>query len=58
VRAFRRAGGVVRQGKGSHVVIEMPDGQVFPIPGKIKVGLLAGIIRQSGLTVEEFLANL
>ena len=58
VRAFKRAGGEVRKGKGSHVNIKMrPNGQLITIPvtGEIKVGLLKAAIRKAGLTEEEFI---
>ena len=32
VKAFTKAGGVVRQGKGDHVNIKMPNGQLITIP--------------------------
>lgn len=51
----------LRQGHGSHEIWKTPDGKKFPIPrhpGDIHRGLLAGIIKQSGLqmSVTEFLA--
>jgi predicted RNA binding protein YcfA (HicA-like mRNA interferase family) len=32
VRAFANAGGKIRPGKGDHVNIKMPDGQLITIP--------------------------
>jgi predicted RNA binding protein YcfA (HicA-like mRNA interferase family) len=60
VRAFVRAGGIQRKGKGDHVNIKMPNGQLITIPGQaeLKVGLLKAAIRKSGLTDEEFVALL
>jgi len=56
IKAFERAGGKSRQGKGDHVNIKMPNAQLLTIPGgTLKVGLLQAAIRKSGLTVEEFL---
>jgi predicted RNA binding protein YcfA (HicA-like mRNA interferase family) len=57
IRAFENAGGVRRHGKGSHVNVKMPNGQLITIPGhgEVKIGLLQAAIRRSGLTVEEFL---
>jgi hypothetical protein len=51
----------LRQGHGSHEIWKTPDGRKFPIPrhpGDIHRGLLASIIKQSGLqmSVTEFLA--
>lgn len=57
VQLFRRAGGVRRSGKGSHVAIKMPNGQLVTIPcrGTLKVGLLRAAIRKAGLSVADFL---
>lgn len=57
IRAFERAGGVRRSGKGSHVNIKMPNGQLVTIPdhGAVKTGLLQTALRKAGLTVDEFL---
>lgn len=51
----------VRQ-RGSHVVMrkDTPEGDVgcsVPLHKELAVGTLRGIIRQAGLTVEEFLEN-
>lgn len=56
VRVFARAGGMVRPGKGDHVNIKMPNGQLItiPVPGEVKIGLLKAAIRKAGLTEEEF----
>jgi predicted RNA binding protein YcfA (HicA-like mRNA interferase family) len=56
VRAFVSAGGTVRKGKGDHVNIKMPDGQLITIPvsGVVKIGLLKSAIRKAGLSDEEF----
>ncbi len=56
IRAFEKAGGMVRKGKGSHVNIKMPNGQLITIPtGEVKIGLLKTAIRKAGLTEEEFM---
>ena len=51
IKAFVKAGGVVRQGKGDHVNIKMPTGQLITIPvsGDLKIGLLKSAIRKAGL---------
>ena len=56
VRAFINAGGTVRHGKGDHVNIKMPGGQLITIPvsGEVKIGLLKAAIKKAGLTEEEF----
>ena len=57
IKAFLRAGGIRRSGKGDHVNIKMPNGQIITIPAskELKVGLLKAVIRKAGLTEEEFL---
>ena len=58
IQAFVRAGGTRRKkGKGDHVNIKMPNGQIVTIPnrGTVKIGLLKAAIGKSGLTDEEFL---
>ncbi len=56
IKAFVRAGGVQRGGKGDHVNIKMPNGRILTIPGRgeIKIGLLKDAIRKAGLTEEQF----
>ena len=57
VKAFIRAGGMKRPGRGDHVNIKMPNGMIITIPGKseLKVGLLKSAIRKAGLNEEQFL---
>jgi predicted RNA binding protein YcfA (HicA-like mRNA interferase family) len=57
VKAFVKAGGAVRQGKGDHVNIKMPNSQLITIPvsGDLKIGLLKSAIRKAGLDDEDFL---
>jgi predicted RNA binding protein YcfA (HicA-like mRNA interferase family) len=57
IGALERAGGKIRTGRGSHVNIKMPNGQLITIPfhGQVKVGLLRAALRKAGLPVEEFL---
>lgn len=57
IRAFEKAGGTRRPGKGSHVNIKMPNGLIITIPyhGTVKTGLLQAAIKKAGLTVERFL---
>jgi len=56
VKAFVNAGGKVRLGKGDHVNIKMPNGQLITIPvsGEVKIGLLKAAIKKAALTEEEF----
>jgi predicted RNA binding protein YcfA (HicA-like mRNA interferase family) len=57
VKAFVKAGGVEKQGKGDHVNVKMPNGLIITIPAsmEIKIGLLKAAIRKAGLTEEEFI---
>ena len=50
----------MRKGRGSHVNIKMPNGQLITIPitGELKIGLLKAAIRKAGLTEKEFTALL
>jgi predicted RNA binding protein YcfA (HicA-like mRNA interferase family) len=53
--ALERAGGSRRPGKGSHINIKMPNGQIITFSGSrqpIKIGLLKAMIRKAGLTEE------
>ena len=57
IRAFERAGGVARQGKGAHVNIKMPNGQIITFSATkapIKIGLLRAMLRKSGISDNEF----
>jgi len=57
LRAFIRAGGIERPGKGDHVNIKMPNGVIITLPdkGELKIGLLKSAIHKAGLTEEEFI---
>ncbi len=59
ITALERAGGVTRKGgKGDHVNIKMPNGQIITFSGRrepIKVGLLKAMLRKAGLAEEEFI---
>jgi len=61
IKAFERAGWMVRNQTGSHVILKK-DGEpnLLTIPvhkGKpIKKGLLVAQIKAAGLTIEEFLS--
>ncbi|MDO8472443.1 MAG: type II toxin-antitoxin system HicB family antitoxin [Dehalococcoidia bacterium] len=57
IAALERAGGIVRKsGKGDHVNLKMPNGQIVTFSGRrdpIKVGLLKAKLRKAGLTEQE-----
>jgi len=56
IKAFIRAGGKKRPGKGDHINIKMPNGMIITILGKgeLKIGLLKAAINKAGLTEEKF----
>ena len=57
VRALERAGGIPRQGKGDHMNVKMPNGQIVTFSGTrepVKIGLLKAMLRKAGLSEEQF----
>jgi predicted RNA binding protein YcfA (HicA-like mRNA interferase family) len=60
LKAFIKAGGIPRKGKGDHFNVKMPNGQIITIPGskELKIGLLKAAIKKAGLTDEEFISLL
>ncbi len=58
IAALERAGGVVRKGgKGDHVNVKMPNGQIITFSGRrepVKIGLLKAMLRKAGLSEAEF----
>ncbi|MGC9445357.1 MAG: type II toxin-antitoxin system HicA family toxin [Candidatus Methanospirareceae archaeon] len=60
IKTFVKAGGIERKGKGDHVNVKMPNGQLITIPRskELKIGLLKAAIKKAGLTEEEFLSLL
>jgi predicted RNA binding protein YcfA (HicA-like mRNA interferase family) len=59
VRALERLGyGVARQ-RGSHLVLRKgSSGCVVPNHHELKVGTLAGMLKQAGISPEDFIATL
>jgi predicted RNA binding protein YcfA (HicA-like mRNA interferase family) len=60
IRALKRAGFVELRQKGSHVSLERRVGEqvfktVVPMHQQLAKGTLSDILKQSGLTLEEFL---
>jgi predicted RNA binding protein YcfA (HicA-like mRNA interferase family) len=61
IRALERAGFVIRRTHGSHYILSHPDDPAravtVPVHGNrdLKPGTLRSIVRQAGLSVEEFL---
>jgi predicted RNA binding protein YcfA (HicA-like mRNA interferase family) len=60
VKGFYHAGGEPRKGKGDHINIKMPNGQLITIPisGEVKLGLLKAAIKKAGLTEDEYMKYL
>ena len=59
IRALERLGfSVVRQ-RGSHIVLRMgSSGCVVPNHKKLKAGTLTGILKQAGVSLNEFISAL
>lgn len=59
IRALERLGFVIRRQTGSHIILRHPvSGHIATVPfhnRDIKRGLLFGIIKQAGLTQQQFL---
>lgn len=54
---LQRAGFVVKRQSGSHVILRHPDGRQTYValhPGDIPTGTFRAILRQAGLTEDEF----
>lgn len=59
VRALQKLGFAVARQKGSHIVMKRgADGCIVPNHAELKTGTLAGVLRQAGVSVEEFVAAL
>ena len=59
VRALRRLGFEQVRQSGSHVIMRRESrGCVVPMHAEIKVGTLAGVLRQAGVSTEEFTSAL
>ena len=57
IKAFIKAGGIKKGGKGDHINVKMPNGKIVTIPSskELKIGLLKAALKKAGLTEEEFL---
>lgn len=59
IRALERLGFVVLRQRGSHIILRRGmTGCVVPDHKELKTGTLSGVLRQAGVTVDEFLAVL
>ena len=56
VRALERLGFIKIRQSGSHVIMRRgAKGCVVPMHGEIKIGTLAGVLRQADISPDEFL---
>jgi len=63
IRALERLGFVQVRQRGSHVVMkrvgsETVSGCVVPLHAELAIGTLRGILKQAGVTPEEFIGTL
>ncbi|MCX8512423.1 MAG: type II toxin-antitoxin system HicA family toxin [Chthoniobacteraceae bacterium] len=59
VRALQRLGFEMIRQKGSHIVMRRgSSGCIVPNHREVKIGTLAGVLRQAGISAEEFIAAL
>jgi len=59
IRALEKLGFVQVRQNGSHVVMRRgASGCVVPTHHEVKIGTLAGLLRQAGVSSEEFAAKL
>ncbi len=59
VRALQRMGFAVARQRGSHIVLRRgSSGCVVPNHRELKTGTLAGVLKQAGVSVEDFLKAL
>jgi predicted RNA binding protein YcfA (HicA-like mRNA interferase family) len=59
IRALERLGFVVRRQRGSHVVLRRGSvGCVVPDHKELKTGTLNGVLKQAGVSPEDFIAAL
>jgi predicted RNA binding protein YcfA (HicA-like mRNA interferase family) len=59
VRALKNMGFVIARQRGSHIVLRRgARGCVVPNHREIKTGTLSGILKQAGLTADEFIRAL
>jgi predicted RNA binding protein YcfA (HicA-like mRNA interferase family) len=59
IRALEKLGFVVARQRGSHVVVRRgANGCVVPNHRELKTGTLAGVLKQAGITAEQFIEAL
>ncbi|HEY2329057.1 MAG TPA: type II toxin-antitoxin system HicA family toxin [Verrucomicrobiae bacterium] len=59
VRALQRLGFEIARQRGSHIIMRRgASGCVVPNHREVKVGTLAGVLRQAGISAEELISAL
>ena len=59
IRALQKLGFVIARQKGSHVILRRSStGCVVPNHKEIKVGTLSSVLKQAGVSADEFMAAL
>jgi predicted RNA binding protein YcfA (HicA-like mRNA interferase family) len=59
IRTLEQMGFMVVRQRGSHIVMRRDsDGCVVPNHRELKIGTLAGLLKQAGVSTEEFIAAL
>jgi len=59
IRALQKLGFVIARQKGSHVIMRRGStGCVVPNHREIKIGTLSGVLKQAGVSPEEFMSVL
>jgi predicted RNA binding protein YcfA (HicA-like mRNA interferase family) len=56
VRALQHLGFIIARQRGSHIVLRRgASGCVVPNHHELKIGTLSGVLKQAGITIEEFI---
>ena len=59
MKALQRLGFEIARQRGSHIIMRRgSSGCVVPNHREVKVGTLAGVLRQAGVSAEEFMSAL
>ena len=59
IRALQKLGFVIARQKGSHVILRRGSaGCVVPNHKEIKIGTLSSVLKQAGVSTDEFMAAL
>ena len=59
MRALEKLGFTAESQKGSHVVLRRGStGCVVPLHRELKIGTLSGVLKQAGITADEFMQAL